>query len=169
MTAKDKQQTSNKKATGKVDAKQEVKQPTPPANKEDQKAPVAEKKAAEPKVIGIDDISSPALGQFRLKSKGKIVLKIEPKELAGYGLPVFDAEKFAKRNNYLDLVKHELVNMIKAKKFDTKDAQFSFTADEKKFPKVDIVPPAPKKTAKSSTSNVEVPNVFEADKTAKAN
>lgn len=167
--ATDKQLTSNSqtkadtKPAGKAPAKTPAKAPVTAkkeeVKKEAAKAPekpaVAKKEEPKRTVLLIDDISSPTLEVFNLKQKGKIHTIYRREDLEKMGLPVWDDTKFAKRNNYTALVKHELMEMLKAGKIEHLRYTLGYAENGVDFPKVKIEAPAPKKekAPKNSTSD----------------
>lgn len=98
----------------------------------------------QPTILSIDDISSPSLGNFNLKSGGKTHVMITPEKLERLELPVFDEKTYAKRNDYTNLVKHTIARYIQEGKFNRPDVTIAWGADVNKYPMPTITAPKAK-------------------------
>jgi len=113
--------------------------------------------------LSITDISSPSLGNFSIKANGKTHVMLTPDKLEALELPVYDAAKYAKRNDYTNHVKHEIAEAIKAGKWNREDVIFTWGAEDDKFPMPVITAPAQKE---KKVKQVEEDLVFDLGLTA---
>lgn len=107
------------------------------------------------KIINIDSISSIKLEHFSLKQKGKILVSFMRPQLEKIpGVSVWDDEVFRSRNNYKELVKHQLMNAIKDGHIQHPKYEFRYDEDGVQYKEVTIIPPEKKEKREVSANRL---------------